>query len=409
VSKGRTRKSLLLLFWLLSAAGAQARDIRIAAFNLGWAGSTAEFQRHVQVCSNKAVNWCSTRGDPQDSKVQACRAAFENAAGGAMAAHGVAPCNAYKKFLTRTDDIAAYTDRLRALGNTMLGNQALGIPDPDIDLWAVSEVSGTEVFDEILGSKKSDYHVCITRQAEFQKVGFVWKKSLGGSPRDCQQEDRLAMADDPELAEAQDAVPDPQQRRLRAGMALTLVLNDQRVTFLSLHLKSACVNPNPERFAGRAQPARPLTSGEPACRLLRAQVKPLEDWMESVALRTPRFVMLGDFNRKLHQEIGRTAREDGTSAAAPIDPPGAARSRIAYLYPELNDGNPAAARTWLMKPRPRHQECRGFSGLDHIVLSLALANLGDNRQRLSEKLPLARTAAGRPASDHCPLAAALNF
>ncbi|MFO0388086.1 MAG: hypothetical protein ACK50W_02425 [bacterium] len=405
----RRIESLLLLVLLLSAASVQATDIRIASFNLGWAGSTAEFQRHLQVCSNKAVNWCSTRGDPHDPKVQACRAAFENAAGGALAAHGVAPCNAYKKFLPHKDDVGAYTERLRALGNTMLGNQALGIADPDIDLWAVSEVSGAQVFDEILGSKRSDYHVCITRQAEFQKVGFVWKKSLGGSPGDCHQEDRLAVADDPDLAETPDTVLDSQQRRLRAGMALTLVLNGQRVTFLSLHLKSACANPTPERFAGRAQPARPLTSAEPACRLLRAQVKPLEDWMESVALRTPRFVMLGDFNRKLHQEIGRTAREDGTSAAAPIDPPGAARSRIAYLYPELNDGNPAAARTWLMKPGPRHQECRGFSGLDHIVLSLALANLSDNRQRLSEKLPQARTAAGRPASDHCPLAATLNF
>jgi endonuclease/exonuclease/phosphatase family metal-dependent hydrolase len=169
------------------------------------------------------------------------------------------------------------------------------------------------------------------------------------------------------------------------------------------------VNPEPERFAGRAQPARPLTSSEPACRLLRAQVPALEAWMEAVALKTPRFIMLGDFNRKLHQEIGRTARADGTAAADPIDPVGRARSRIAYLYPELNDGHPAAARTWLMKPTLRPKECRGFTGLDHIVLSLALADLSDNCERTAEKLPVARTSAGRMASDHCPLAASLNF
>ncbi len=398
------------MLWLMLGLGVQAREVRIAAFNLGWAGTTSEFQRHVQVCSSRMVNWCSSRGDAQDLKVQTCRAAFQNAAGGAVAAHGIAPCNAYQKFLPRKDDIAAYTDRLRAIGNTMLGNQGLGIPDPGVDLWAVSEVSGAQVFDEILGNKRSDYHVCITRQPEFQKVGFVWKKSLGGSPQDCRQEDGLAVPDDPDLAESVTATPlAREQRRLRAGMALTLVLNSQPVTFMSLHLKSACVNPEPERFAGRTQPARPLTSTESACRLLRAQVPALEAWMEAVALRTPRFVILGDFNRKLHQEIGRVAREDGTSAAAPIDPPGQARSRIAYLYPELNDGRPAAARTWLMKPAPRPPECRGFSGLDHIVLSLDLADLSNNRQRPSEKLGLARTSVGRMASDHCPLSASLDF
>ncbi len=404
------KKNLLLLVGLIVASGVQAEPIRIAAFNLGWAGSTADFQRHVQVCSNTAVNWCRTRGDAQNPKVQACRAAFEAAAGGAGAAHGVAPCNAYEKFLPRNkEDARAYAERLVALRDTMFGNPVLGIPDPDVDLWAVSEVSGPQVLDEILGSKRSDYHICITRQAEFQKVGFVWKKSLGGSAQECEQEEALAVADDPDLAERPDTVLSPQQRRLRPGMTLTLFLNGQRVSFLSLHLKSACVNPDPERFAGRAQPARPLTSSEAACRLLRAQVKPLEHWIETVALKTPRFVVLGDFNRKLHQEIGRSARADGSSAAAPIDPPGAARSRIAYLYPELNDGSPAVARTWLMQPAPRTRECRGFSGLDHIVLSVALADLGNNRQSLSEKLPVARTAAGRPASDHCPVAASLIF
>ncbi len=403
------KKNLLLLVGLIVASGIQAEPIRIAAFNLGWAGSTADFQRHVQVCSNKAVNWCRSRGNPQDPKVQACRAAFEAAAGGTVAAYGVAPCNAYEKFLPRKEDARAHAERLSALRDTMLGNPVLGISNPNVDLWAVSEVSGAQVFDEILGSQRNDYHVCITRQAEFQKVGFVWKKSLGGSPQDCRQEDALAVADDPDLAETMGAVLDSQQRRLRAGMSLTLVLNAQPVTFMSLHLKSACVNPEPERFAGRTQPARPLTSSETACRLLRAQVKPLEHWIETVALKTPRFVVLGDFNRKLHQEIGRTAREDGTSAAAAIDAPGQARSRIAYLYPELNDGSPAVARTWLMKPAPRSRECRGFWGLDHIVLSVTLADLNNNRQSLSEKLPVARTSAGRLASDHCPLAASLIF
>jgi endonuclease/exonuclease/phosphatase family metal-dependent hydrolase len=43
------------------------------------------------------------------------------------------------------------------------------------------------------------------------------------------------------------------------------------------------------------------------------------------------------------------------------------------------------------------------------VLSLDLADLSNNRQRPSEKLGLARTSAGRMASDHCPLAASLDF
>jgi endonuclease/exonuclease/phosphatase family metal-dependent hydrolase len=404
------KKSLLLLFCLVVAAKAPAREIRIAAFNLGWAGTLQDYQRHVQVCANKAVNWCKSRGNTQDRKAQRCRDAFQAAAGGETAARGIAPCNAYEKFLLRKDDPSGYIDRLRSLRATMLGDeQGLGISDPRVDLWAVSEVANAQVFDEILGKKRNEYHVCITQQAEFQKVGFVWKKNLGAGPQDCQQENGLAVADDPDLVETPEAPFDLQQRRLRAGMSLTLSLNGQPVTFMSLHLKSGCVNPEPERFAGRKQDARPLTSDEPACRLLRAQVKPLEDWMEAVARKTPRFVMIGDFNRKLHQEIGRAARQDGTSAAATIDPPGAAPSRIAYLYPELNDGHPAAARTWLLKPAPDAQSCQGFTGLDHIVVSLALAELNDNRDRRVEKLSLARTPSGRLASDHCPLAVRLNF
>lgn len=388
---------------VISSAAAQT-TLRIAAFNLGWAGTTQEYERHLQVCRHPQVNDCDTRGDADDPRVIACRAAFTRVAGGVPAAYGVAPCNAYEKFLPRNAGLIAYQDRLQALRDTMLGNAARGIDDPHIDIWAVSEVSGAAVFDEILGTRRADYHVCITRQNEFQKVGFVWRKTLGASPADCMEEPGLAVPDDP----AQNSNKD-EPRRLRKGMALTLLLGQERVTFMSLHLKSACANPQAEKFAGRSQPARPLTSTEPACRLLRAQVKPLEAWLDRVAATTPRFIMLGDFNRKLHQELGQPARADGEPADALLDPPGRAPSPVLHLYPELNDGVPTAARTWLMKTGARPAGCRGFVGLDHIVLSEALARLGNNRRTLAAKWAVVRTPTGRPASDHCPLWAELSF
>jgi endonuclease/exonuclease/phosphatase family metal-dependent hydrolase len=191
-------------------------------------------------------------------------------------------------------------------------------------------------------------------------------------------------------------------------MALTLSIGQQPVTFLAVHLKSSCVNPKPETFRGRQQLARPLTSAESACRILRRQVKPLEHWVEQTARRTPRFVILGDFNRKLHLELGLPARGDSSSAVDEIDPPGSPPSKIANLLPELNDGVPVSSRLWLVRTK-RPSGCKGFQGLDHILLSESIASLGGNKKRFAEKLPVSKSPSGKEASDHCPLAMSLRL
>ncbi|MFN0182821.1 MAG: hypothetical protein ACKVQR_03280, partial [Aquabacterium sp.] len=94
---------------LAQAASAQAPaapvPVVVAAFNLAWAGTPDDFQRHLEVCSAPQVNWCDTRArwapgttqaPPEEmARAQACQAATIAAAGGREAALQVAPCNAY--------------------------------------------------------------------------------------------------------------------------------------------------------------------------------------------------------------------------------------------------------------------------------------------------------------------------
>jgi hypothetical protein len=39
----------------------QAEEVGIASFNIAWAGTAADFKRHVDVCSAPDVQWCDTR------------------------------------------------------------------------------------------------------------------------------------------------------------------------------------------------------------------------------------------------------------------------------------------------------------------------------------------------------------
>lgn len=40
---------------------ATATEIGVASFNLAWAGTQADFVRHIEVCNSQEVNWCDTR------------------------------------------------------------------------------------------------------------------------------------------------------------------------------------------------------------------------------------------------------------------------------------------------------------------------------------------------------------
>lgn len=161
---------------------------------------------------------------------------------------------------------------------------------------------------------------------------------------------------------------------------------------------------------GGGFPGRLLTDLDPACQLLNRQIVPLENWIESVASQSPRFVLLGDFNRRLDQEAQRKVpphqvRGNGTDPATQnkVDADGRVTSK--YLWQEISDGKPSLYQTPLDETA---SGCKGFTGLDHILLSEALHILQPTAFT-SLKVPVVKKPGQKIAtSDHCPRIALLR-
>lgn len=151
--------------------------------------------------------------------------------------------------------------------------------------------------------------------------------------------------------------------QLRSGVDVRVrAPGHEPVRLLAVHLKSGC-------FQGdHAQ----------ACGVLQQQVPVLEDWIDQAAVGPDRFVVLGDWNRRL--------AEAGDA-----------------VWTELDDGNPANADLRLadegVTPRcdPRYR-----SFIDHIVF---------DRRAAGQASGFAETtyAPGQKhLSDHCPVNALLS-
>ncbi len=112
-----------------------------------------------------------------------------------------------------------------------------------------------------------------------QHVALAWKPSVH-TPRD------FTLA--PELS----AIG---KRPLRAGLQFTLDIAGKPVDGLVVHLKSGC------RSVALDQPKRPTE--KEACPVLAQQVPVVERWIDQRVGRD--FVILGDFNRTLLQELER--------------------------------------------------------------------------------------------------------
>jgi endonuclease/exonuclease/phosphatase family metal-dependent hydrolase len=146
---------------------------------------------------------------------------------------------------------------------------------------------------------------------------------------------------------------------LRSGVDITVrPAGGRPLRLLAIHLKSGC-------FSGdRAS----------ACQTFLQQVEPLERWIDAAAAGPDRFIVLGDWNRRL---------------AAPGDP----------AWAELDDGDPANADLMLAdagtKPRcdPRYGEF-----IDHI----ALDRRASRDFRSFAEIPY---AGATHYSDHCPIVA----
>jgi hypothetical protein len=391
-----------------AAAQRATRPIAIASFNMAWAGTADDFKRHLDVCNKAAVNWCDTRariarGDSaptaeEKARAEKCQADTLAAAGGKDASMMIAPCNAYRfaKAPTRgavpdqssLRNLAAYEGKLAGLTATL---DKL-IVDENVKVIAFQEVKSREAVVTVLGRHAPRFEVCVAKHNAFQTLAFAWEKAVATGAGACVTHEPLAIFDPPNDAAA--------FRRVRPGLALELSIDGAPVTFLNVHLKSGCANiVATERF-----PARLLTDASEACEVLNRQTPILESWLDNIASRSPRIVWLGDFNRRIDEEVAANlardkVRADGTDPVGPnkIDAKGKVATQ--YLWPEISDGAPLLHQIPLSDG---DGGCKGFVGLDHVVVSDTIAR--DNPGTIPSKKIAVVTTPGQTmeTADHCP-------
>ncbi len=405
----------------VSSAQSPAADknapIGVAAFNMAWAGTPDDFKKHLEVCASAAVNWCDTRArivrgataaTPEETaRANQCQESVLKAAGGPAASNLIAPCNAYRSGdapvpgqprpdpnLTRTP--AAYQEKLDKLRETVEGI----IAREGVRVIAFQEIRSSAVIKLVLGKYADKFDVCDAKHTAFQTLAFAWDKSLTSKPGQCVAESALAIKDPPN---------DPAAfRSVRPGLALTLTVNDQPVTFMNVHLKAACasVTNSDPRYPGRL-----ITDANEACEVLNRQVPILENWIESVAAKSPRFVLMGDFNRRIDDELAlapkaNEVRTDGTDPASPNKVGADGKVTTKYLWQEISDGSPTMHQVPLST---KEGGCTGFTGLDHIVISDALKSINPGVIP-SRKVAVAAVPNQKiETSDHCPRIATLRF
>lgn len=206
---------------------------------------------------------------------------------------------------------------------------------------------------------------CFVSRAHPQKVGFAIRSGL---PYRC----------NPELAELDT------DGSSRSAADITLFPGTpQAVRLLAVHLKSGC-------FTGS------LASGG-ACPRLRQQVPVLEAWVDARAAAGERYVILGDFNRRLEIDAGFGAGNDEANPTS--------------MFTALSDGNPAGAvlrrASSVLQAVPcSSQDNFPPTPIDNILVSenLAQSAIGFTATRLVFD---DAEAASLNLSDHCPIRLAL--
>lgn len=419
IASYRFRLALTATLALAGTAFAQSSPaaVTVAAFNMAWAGTPQDFQKHLDVCNAAAVNWCDTRAwivrgasaaTPQEqARAEQCQQATLAAAGGKLASLQIAPCNAYRNGSPvkpgeprpdpqRVRSAAAYAEKLEGLRATVEGL----IAREGVRVMAFQEVHSAAVIRQVLGRYADQFETCDATYTAFQSLAFAWDKTLTTKPGQCTTQTSLVILDPPN---------DPAAfRSVRPGLALQLHIQGAPVTFMGVHLKAACasVTNSEPRYPGRL-----LTDDADACGMLNRQVHALENWIESVAAISPRFVLLGDFNRRIDDELVLApakdqVRSDGSDPASPnkVDASGKVTTR--YLWQEISDGSPTLHQVPLTAVTT---ECTGFTGLDHIVISDALKAINPGVIASRKVGVVTKPDQSIETSDHCPRLARLNF
>lgn len=404
----------LLALPALAQQHAAPVPVNVASFNIAWSGTMEDFKQHLAVCSAPKVNWCDTRArwaagttqaTPEEAaRAEACQLAVMEAAGGPQASNFVAPCNAYGGVSSRGPggvpidptpmrNPEAYAEKLDGVRATI----EFLIEREQVRVIAFQEVKSVAAVRAVLGRFNQRFEVCAAPHIAFQTVAFAWDSNLTSTAGICTANQALAVADPPN---------DPAAfRRVRPGLSLQLTVNKTPVTFMNIHLKAGCAsatNSNP-RF-----PARHISDAVEPCEVLNRQVPILESWIDTVAASSPRFVILGDWNRRIDEEAqmalhAAQVRTDSSNPAGhpPVDTKG--RVTTKFLWPELVDGTRSLH---LLPLKATDPSCKGWVGLDHIVISGPLrAALMETPQHDTgaRKAPvLGRPGMPIEASDHCP-------
>jgi hypothetical protein len=224
--------------------------------------------------------------------------------------------------------------------------------------------------------------------------------------------------------------------RVRPGQVLELQqLNGQALSILNVHLKAGCNQhdlQDPWAESQSGNPDRPVQSCDPwaepslttqrqarkvACNALRRQLQFLEAWIdgqaqaEGLPRRSSRFIVAGDFNRRLAGELSPKrgpARKDDSSPSKPYDD-----ALVRLVWPEINDGDPPEARMRLALPALEERRERGrpeckHQGIDHFAVSVALAGPRGERMQPLQTRSLPALQSGLGLSDHCPISISLT-
>ncbi len=418
---------MVAAIFMMSAAAAQARDLTVATWNLGWHLSLAEARSWIAACAQPfALDaatrlWTPTGGRGGAGTKSGWELKWGRDAKIVWDIGSAPPCDVYQSnFRIVPVTETAYANRQRQIRELIARNVA-------VDVLAFQEVSGVEAVREILPNNGADFDLCGFTGFKVQRLVIAARKSLGGF-KDCLVEPSLSLP------------ASPPREQPRPGLSATLEIDGKPLRIMTVHLKSSCVSPiesnarNPER--GK------LEGDEPNCVILQRQVRPIEAWIEARA--TLPSIILGDFNRNLPNEIAALPRAevrvDGSDPVTPLP----ATVRVRSLIGEVNDGQPAPSALTLLdtvcpvnavsedfcrrsktqglsqtelRPLTRFENlgCRNPVGLDHVLVSAALAGNGK-----AEKVPLGRMGGTRPAgerfpepllalSDHCPLKAVVKL
>jgi endonuclease/exonuclease/phosphatase family metal-dependent hydrolase len=254
------------------------------------------------------------------------------------------PCNIVPKARWNDEDLA----RLRAFAATL-----------PLDVIALQETDGPGAAAQVF----PDRLFCFTKRKHVQNVGFAIRR---GVPFRCNRDYRAL------------GLPG---NDVRWGAEMTVYPGTpQELRLLAVHLKSACNRD-------------PLNDSRSDCRTLQQQVPVLEDWIDGRARARDAFAVLGDFNRRFDRE-----------SKEPRD----AFGKIAAMWPEIDDGEPAEADLFDAGVDHGPIGCNNGHGarmpIDHIVLGRKLA-----RRLVAGSFRVWNYPAGPRWPDHCVISIELDL